>query len=423
MELNEALRRIFVQHWLLIVVAVGLGVAAGATKTFQGTSFTATTRLVLDAPDPRTSAESIAIADTARAIATSPGQVRNALAGEATAGRDPVELAKNHIAVSALGTSGVIQLSVSDPDARVAAAIANALAHQIIQTRLNVATGRTQQVVAELGRQIGVLNAKINRADPISRTLLLQQRSALQIQQANILAAEATQPKPSIISLARRPVTPDSSPVLPYLILGGILGLVVGFGAAGILELVRPTVVGGDALARELGTQYIGATGRDDLPWRVGSVASTAGLPVVGLIPAGPKITTTDLEAIAATLGNQAPSRPWRVSSKAENAATAAVPAAKAARPRAGRATGPLFLPFFEMIPGEVKGETGILLVAPKSVPKSDLLEINRLLSLIPHPVIGLVTHVPGSGSGERKGQINENAAPARAAVPSGRVA
>ncbi len=154
MELSEAVRRIFVQHWLLIAIAVALGVGAGALRTLGGTSFTATTRLVLDAPDPRTSAESMAIADTVRAIATSPSQVRGALAGQAAAGRDPIDVAKHHVSVSALGTSGVIQLSVSDQNAKVAAAIANALAQEIIQTRLSISTGRAQQLIAELDRQI-----------------------------------------------------------------------------------------------------------------------------------------------------------------------------------------------------------------------------------------------------------------------------
>jgi hypothetical protein len=411
MELTEAVHRIFVRHWLLIAIAVALGLGAGALRTVGGTSFTATTRLVLDAPDPRTSAESMAIADTVRAIATSPSQVRSALAGKAAAGRDPIDVAEHHVSVSALGTSGVVELSVSDRNAAVAPAIANALAGAIIQTRLNISTGRAQQLVADLNRQINALQRRIARADATSRPLLLQQSSALQVDRANVLTTEAAEPKPSIISQARKPSSPDAAPVAPLLILGAILGFVMGVGAAGILEVVRPSVVGGVALAREFGTRYIGTTGSDDLPWRAGMVASTEGLATVGLISVGKGITIPDVEAIAGTFeGARANSetgvsgRGWRVASDEGRVPAAAAPV-KATRARGPRAAGPRFLPFFEMVPGEAKGEIGLLLVAPKTLLKSDVIEANNLLSLVPHSVLGLITHEPHRGRGRRSAQ------------------
>ena len=429
MELNEAVRRIFVQHWLLITIAVALGVGAGALRTLGGASFTATTRLVLDAPDPRTNSESMAIADTVRAIATSQSQIRRALAEKAAAGRDPIDVAKDHVSVSALGTSGVVQLSVSDRNGKVAAVIANALAREIIRTRLSVSNGRTRQLVADLNRQIDALSSQISRANATSRPVLLQQRSALQSDQASILATEATQPKPSIISQAREPNSPDATRLVPFLILGGILGLIIGGGAAGILEIVRPRVVGGVALAREFGTRYIGATGHDDLAWRVGMAAPTAGFPSVGLISAGPGITTADVETIARGLeSSRGPekavsSRGWGVSSDRATKLAVATPAAKPSRARGARATRTRFFPFFEMTPGEVGGEIGLLLVSPKTLLKSDVIELNDLLSLVPHPVLGLITHEPPRGRGGREPSRDPVAAPGHAAVPSGQVA
>jgi len=110
MELHEAARRIVGQHWRLILFLLGAGLAAvhsGGARTY-----TASTRLVLDTQDPKTRAESIAIADTAAAIATSPAQVEGALRDAHVAGRDSVKLAKNHVSLRGLGASGVLELSV-----------------------------------------------------------------------------------------------------------------------------------------------------------------------------------------------------------------------------------------------------------------------------------------------------------------------
>src|SRR5439155_18346310 len=73
MELNEAARRIVWRHGALILAFVLMGgVITAALHLRDQTTYTATSRLVLDTSDPQSSAESVAIADTARAIATSP---------------------------------------------------------------------------------------------------------------------------------------------------------------------------------------------------------------------------------------------------------------------------------------------------------------------------------------------------------------
>ena len=419
MELNEAIRRIFVQHWPLITIAVALGVGVGALRTLGGPSFTATTRLVLDAPDPRSSAESTAIADTARAIATSQSQIRRALETGAVAQRDPIDVAKNRVSVSSLGTSGVVQLSVRDRDGTVAAALANALALEIVRTRSGASAGRAELILADLEREINSLSARISRADAASQPQLLQQRSALRADQSSIRATEAARPTASIISQARVPDRPDTTPIAPFLILGGILGLVIGVGAAGFLEIVRPSVVGGVALAHEFGTRYIGTTGSDDLPRHVGALVATAGFPTIGLISAGRAIATAEVQAIAhrferasgaaprsemTVVQDQAvgmprvPSRGRGGSLEGEGGLAVAVPTRKSARTRRVSPPRPRFSPFFELVPGEFGGEIGLVLVAPKALSKSDLIETSDLLALIPHPVLGLITHEPQRG-------------------------
>ena len=114
MELNEALHRIYGQHWRLISLAV---VACIAAATVYGTrsapAYTASTTLVLDTPDPTSSTAATAIADTAEGIARSPSEIARALTVAGIRDRDPSKLG-SQVSVAPLGTSGVLQ-AVRDP--------------------------------------------------------------------------------------------------------------------------------------------------------------------------------------------------------------------------------------------------------------------------------------------------------------------
>ena len=277
MELNEAARRIFGTHLRLIVAWVLFGfLAAALLHAGNERTYTATTRLVLDTPDARDRSDSTAIADMAKAIATSPSLVRGALDDAHITTRNPVDVARHHVSVTALGSSGVLDLSVSDPNRRVAAAVANTLAARVIQTRLKVSSGQLQQVLTELDGRIATLNRRIGDLDvkiaslgltnaqardaaQRSRDFLAQARSVLEAERVSLLSTDAQRPNPAIISQASLPTHADSSRLLQDLVLGALLGLVLGIGSAALIETVRPTFVGGDVLARELDTPLLGA--------------------------------------------------------------------------------------------------------------------------------------------------------------------
>src|SRR5919201_10536 len=124
MELNDAIRRTIGQHRRLLAVCLLAGVALALAFAPHGKEYSASARLVLDMPDPIARQQSEAYADTAKAIATSPSQVSAALHRAGVRRGDPAKFAQKHVSVTALGSSGVIQLTVSDRDARSAAAIA-----------------------------------------------------------------------------------------------------------------------------------------------------------------------------------------------------------------------------------------------------------------------------------------------------------
>jgi hypothetical protein len=419
MELNEAFRRIAGQHWRLIACFVLAGLGIGALFHGAGSTYTSSARLVLDTQDPKTRAEAGAIADTGQAIATSPAQVSAAIARTGFV-RNPLDVAEHHVLVRPLGTSGVLELSVSDRNARAAAAMANALASEIIRARLHVSSGELQQLlgtihdqivdvsrrISDLDVQIASLSARAGGARSTAATnaakrrdLLAQRRAALEAERVTLLSSNAQRPKPSIISRASLPLHPDPSRWLAVLTLGALLGLVLGAGIAGVIEMIRPTLVGDDALAREFDTRLIGTLpgAPDDVSlantgWLsecVRLAAESAGVHSVRLLAAAPPV---DLRHLATCL---TPGRDREVR-----------PTADAPVRRGRNATGVksavledelaqhVLIDVFDVYKWSPNGGgTGVVIVSPIALRKSELMDIKRFLELSPLPVLGLITY------------------------------
>jgi len=419
MELNEAARRIVGQHWRLIAACVIGGliaatlVTAGATK-----SYTARARLVLDTQDPKSRAESMAIADTGRAIATSTSQVAAALKTAGVTNRDPIVVGRKHVSVTALGTSAILQLSVSDRNPRTASAIANALAQRVIQTRLDASNGRAAQTRSDLERRIADLSRRIPSAAADTRQVLLQQRGALESELVAVLAANSTHPEALVISSAETPSHPDSSKLVMDAVLGGILGLILGLGLAGLAEVLRPTIVGGSAIADALGTIHLGALPKEHARVMTGMnlAARAAEVRDVGLIPVG-KGHGLDIAVIAGHLEalEQAAHRTEEWVSPARSAtattqggvderrlATALEgrrPSVAETRKRTRVTTSNLQIRPYSLNGASNNGssrtkapDTGLILVTRQAVMKSSLDEASQLVPITGIPVLGLIT-------------------------------
>ena len=448
MELHELARRIFGQHWLLILFFLLLGAWLAAAVHLGGErTYTASARLVLDTQDPKTRAESIAIADTASAIATSPAQVEGALRDAQVPGRDSVKVSRNDVSLRGLGTSGVLELSVSDRDPGVARAVSNALAARVIRTRQDLSSGRIEQALARLERQIESTNRKIVAADAVVddlnaqadtgstssglsdllkkrsaaarlRDFLAQQRGVLESERVNLLSTTALRPKPQIISPAPLPRHPDPSRLVPDVILGSLLGLLLGVGLAGLLETARPTVVGGDALAREFATPLLGTfpsdpdgdDARRDLTRvaaRLRHAAAAVGVEQIGLVGIVEEI---DLRRLAGWLeGAQVGLNSVSTQADAAEPTQAAEAVAGGSTHRevrpvgtsstAARATWPvrLLIQPFSLETGSLTPSTsaGIVLVSPSSVKKADLADVSHFLTVTPLRLLGLLVYDP----------------------------
>jgi capsular polysaccharide biosynthesis protein len=432
MELNEAGRRILGQHWRLIVLALALGLCVGALlHRGDVKTYTASTRLALDAADPATRQESAAIADSAKAIATSPAQVRGALSQAHATGRDPAEVAKHHVTVRALGSSAILQLSVSDPSPRMAAALSNALAAAVISTRLDVGKGGVQQVLAGLDRQIAKLNQRIVSLNPAFAKLresLIQRRGILQSERDSLVSADAVRPKPSIISAASPPDHADSSRLVPDMALGGLLALVLSVALAGLLETIRPTFVGGDALARELDTPLLGSlSGKPDQEGAFGEATRIAtrlrlGAEVtevrnVCLLAVGPQVDLRGLaerlngppaeeaDPVLAEVLEAASSSSWesreRVSPYIGLGTATSTEAPKTDQNAGAGNNGRPDVWVKPFGPEEAslshEGATALVLVTPEALKQTELVDTGHLLRVTRLPLLGLITYRPSS--------------------------
>jgi hypothetical protein len=444
MELSDIGRRIFGEHLALILGLVILGAGLGyLLHVGNAGTYTASARLVLDTPDPQTRAQATSIVDTARAIATSTSQVRAALRAAHVTGRDPVDVAKNHVSVTGLGASAILQLSVSDRDRQAAAAIANALASRVIDTRLEVSRGQLQQELPRIDTRIEELSVAIARLDvqidsvnaalvtsggsstsalrakrdafTKSRDSLAQQRGILESERVDLVSANALRPIPSIISRAAIPTTQDPSRSIADAALGGILGLIVAIAVAGIIETVRPTLVGGPSLARELDTPLLGTLSilpadredrQDLMPMKVRLrlASEAAGSESIGLLAADRSV---DLQYLAEGLvdsrdGSKGPSLPHSATAGPSRAKAADSPSRIEARSTHGAHEsrfdqGYLDIPIrtlslddsFSRHPDGM----GVVLVSPTALKRSELLDIGQLLKLAPFPLLGLVTY------------------------------
>ena len=407
MELGEVIGRIFGRHRKLIAALILAGLLAGfAIHLDDAPQYSASARLVLDTSDPEDQAQSGVIADTTRAIASGPSLVREALA---TIGvrRDATELARRHVSVQALGSSGVMQLSVTDSDPEVAVALANAIAESVIRTRLQVTAGEAASVVRSLDKQITLfqqqisdLDARVDQAGGAAasgqlvrrREALEQRMSQLESERASVETTRALRPKAAVLDAASPPAQQLPGRRLPDLVLGGLLGLLLGVGAAAMVESLRPTLVGRTAIAR--GTEapvlaeLVGPPQRRghrhgwvaadvaEAAMHVELVAVAAGVQQVRLMALDRQV---DLSNLVQILGD---------SLKTATVQQADMPTARRRRPGARAELEP------EALQSEGEGgRIGLVLVAPTVLKLADLDPVKDFLTISGWPLLGVIVY------------------------------
>lgn len=432
MELTDISRRILGQHWRLIAYCAVIVAAVVVLITPHTNTYTATTRLVMDAPDPQTNAETTGISDTVSAIATSPAEIAAALRDAGIKGRNPATMG-NAVAVTSLGQSSIVALSVTDRNPHVAAALANALAAGVIRTRLAVTRGSASQAIAQLDQQLSDANQRIvAETDVVNRLtvslaaasnpteantlrgeqttaarqldLLNQTRTALESQRISLLSANALDRTPNIISSAAVPTASNPSGMATYLVLGIFLGLIIGIAIASAIETVRPKLVGSDAVAAELHAPLLGTLSTEPrhaspvelgpLALRVRLAGKAAGLPNIRLVAAH---EGTDLATFAQWLDQT-----WSMSG--DDVQQEPAPSRVREPVAAAREEGSSSAVLTEEAPYRIRqfdpetvlmngAHIGVVVVSPDRVAKSELDGTKHLLRVTPGSVLGVVTY------------------------------
>lgn len=412
MELNEVIGRIFGRHRTLIVVCVLVGALVGLALHWRAQPlFSSSARVTIGDSDPTTAAQSTAISDTVAAIATGPELIRQALAS-ISVDRNPNSVAVNNISVSSLGSSGVVQITVSDPDPAVAVALTNAIANAVVTTRQAAYAAPRQALMTSLAtrttsitNQIKAIDAQVLALAPqqaslvpgvaltanaranlltTQRNVLMQSLTVLENEQADIESDQAARSAADVTDPATTPAQPVPTRRLADLALGALLGLILGVAIAAGLESLRPTVVGRAAIARAVNApvlaELVGSVDR----WDVSEVAEAA--MHVELAASGANVRhleimgvtrRADLSAFAEVLGAATP----HLTISALDTETVRRLSHDGARPGHLRVR-------------DMTIRRGLVLVVPGSVKLTDLEEVKNFQSLSGWPLIGvIVTH------------------------------
>jgi hypothetical protein len=215
----------------------------------------------------------------------------------------------------------------------------------------------------------------------------VQERSDLQAQRQRLVESQALRPKVAIIDPARQPTSPAPSGLGADLVLGGLLGLALGIAIAAVLEALRPSVVGSEALARELHVPVLGKLSGpptrskplddDRLGAHLRLAANGAGVSSVRLVSAGPEL---DLERMAESLGAAAGLPRGEMA-----LATAQLPIDRGHGPSWG-------MPVVASTNG-AGTSAGLVLVAPSMLSRSDLDPIVHLLAMTHWMLLGVITY------------------------------
>lgn len=260
MELSSAAKRIL-WHAKLIVLLIAAGVAVSLAILPRAGQAVASTRVLLGGVSDQKHAASAA--DLVLGIATSQTQLTGILADQGI--EEGAAALSDRISVGPVGTSGVVQLSVSDPSAVIAARLADAI---------------TQRVVL--------------------------------VMRANALFPD---PLPKIIQSASGSTSaPVPADVTQVVILGALAGLILGLLVASLIEAFSPTMVGREAIAERLQVPVLEVLPRPPgvgrpsnlswLRWQLEASARSSDLSSIELVSVGRRV---DLPALAERLALSSP--------------------------------------------------------------------------------------------------------------------
>jgi capsular polysaccharide biosynthesis protein len=416
-DLNDAVRRVFLVHRKLIFLCVVLGLMGGlAVTAIRPATFTAAARLTLGQgtgvlQDP------VAVADAAEGLVTSRVIIENAVQAAGPA-LDPVDVASDSISVKTLGSSDLVQLEVTDTRPAVASALANALGEELVNRWPDVSGGRSLDALQPLQDEISHLSERVTKAEQAialldiriaqethalaaeqlkarrdvlsqNRDELAQRRSLLESQLNGVLVAGASQRAPQVIDPAVPPTVADPKHRASAGALGALLGLLIGICVAALLESFRPTLAGSDAIADALGVPMLG-----ELPTNVEGRSEEIRRSALKVRFAATTVRAKTIELVS--IGKPIDLSP--LSDSMDELDVAAGPRLSSAN--GGKNNGRMSVHRFGVDPERMrstgtnaKADSALVAVVPSTIKRSDLRELGDIQALTSWPLVGVVTH------------------------------
>jgi capsular polysaccharide biosynthesis protein len=306
-EIDEVAARLLRQYWaVLLVCLVAPLIAISYLTAKQPAMYAASARIITGNEVPQTSAAADAVANQVQAIATGRSAVTQALQA-AGAKRNLSNFISNNIAVSGLGSSQVIDLTVTDRSPQVAQQVARVLSAGVVRSINNVGQSGLRAALAANDHEIVRLSQQ--RADLAARAAAQPQNQQFQAELAGLdevianftgdrsrlLIQAGTLGLATVIDEPALPARPESKASAQKLGLAALLGLAAGILIVSVAEILRPTVPGARRVSRRLGVPTLGQLSKQDLTGartpavadmalRLRLVAAHAGLRSIALV-------------------------------------------------------------------------------------------------------------------------------------------
>lgn len=307
MEIDEVAARLVRQYWVLLLFSVVAPVVTvGLVVARQPGVYAADARLITSSQVPASSAMADAIVSQVQGIATGRSAAAQALKA-AGARRNLTEFVARDITASGLGSSQVVDLTVTDRSPQVARNVAASLAAEVTHSLNSVGRGglsaalkAIDQEVVRLSQSRAALEEQVS-ASPKNQQLQARLAGLDQVianftgDRGRLLIQASTQGLATVLDEPVLPAQPESRALPQKLGLAGLLGLVAAILLASIAEVARPTVPGARRVSRRLNVPALGALasdevsgeqtrGLDSVALRIQLAARHAGVPAVALV-------------------------------------------------------------------------------------------------------------------------------------------
>ena len=277
MEIDEVAARLLRQYWALLVICMAVPLLAVSFLTTKQPAIYATSaRIITGSVVPQSSAAADAVASQVEALATGRTAVERALLS-AGANRNLSDFIGNNITVSGLGSSQVIDLTITDRSPQVAQKVSKVLAAEVVgsinnvgQSGLRAALTANDQEIVRLSQRRAVMAGRA-AAQPQNQQLQAQLAGLDQVianftgDRSRLLIQAGTLGLSTVIDEPALPARPESKAAVQKLGLAALLGLVAGILIASIAETVRPTVPGARRVSRRLGVPALGQLSGEDM--------------------------------------------------------------------------------------------------------------------------------------------------------------